>query len=154
MGALWWGHCGASLLLHALEDPLQVGKMGAACGDEPFAHSSCGVAEGEEHHEPFVAYLADEAHPINFNVGRIEGGDWASSVAAWCRIDCRIAIYPGDRVRVHGNPISVDFGETATFERMATVTRAGPARRAWTKIAAYFDFAELVEVSFNPGRVR
>ena len=41
-------------------------------------------------------YLRDEAHPINFNVGRIEGGDWASSVPAWCRIDCRIAIYPGD----------------------------------------------------------
>ena len=41
-------------------------------------------------------YLADEAHPINFNVGRIEGGDWASSVPASCRIDCRIAIYPGD----------------------------------------------------------
>ncbi|KLI62845.1 hypothetical protein [Aurantiacibacter marinus] len=65
-----------------------------------------------------------------------------------------IAIYPGDRVRVHGDPISVDFGESATFERMATVTRAGPMRRGWTKIAAYFDFAELVEVSFNPGRVR
>ncbi|MFC0202033.1 ArgE/DapE family deacylase [Paracoccus rhizosphaerae] len=35
-------------------------------------------------------------HPINFNVGRIEGGDWASTVAAWCRMQCRIAIYPGD----------------------------------------------------------
>lgn len=36
-----------------------------------------------------------EAHPINLNIGRIEGGDWASSVPAWCRIQCRIAIYPG-----------------------------------------------------------
>ena len=35
-------------------------------------------------------------HPINFNVGRIEGGDWASTVAAWCKLQCRIAIYPGD----------------------------------------------------------
>lgn len=35
-------------------------------------------------------------HPINFNVGRIEGGDWASTVAAWCKMQCRIAIYPGD----------------------------------------------------------
>lgn len=34
-------------------------------------------------------------HPINFNVGKIAGGDWASSVPAWCAIDCRIAIYPG-----------------------------------------------------------
>jgi acetylornithine deacetylase len=34
-------------------------------------------------------------HPLNLNIGRIEGGDWASSVPAWCRIDCRIAFLPG-----------------------------------------------------------
>lgn len=34
-------------------------------------------------------------HPINLNIGKIAGGDWASSVPAWCTIDCRIAIYPG-----------------------------------------------------------
>ena len=34
-------------------------------------------------------------HPINFNVGKIEGGDWASSVPAWCTFDCRISIFPG-----------------------------------------------------------
>ncbi|WP_417772461.1 ArgE/DapE family deacylase [Stappia sp.] len=41
-------------------------------------------------------HFADLDHPINFNVGRIEGGDWASSVPAWCKLSCRIAIYPGD----------------------------------------------------------
>lgn len=25
----------------------------------------------------------------------MHAGDWASSVPAWCRVDCRIAIYPG-----------------------------------------------------------
>ncbi|WP_375456250.1 ArgE/DapE family deacylase [uncultured Methylobacterium sp.] len=40
-------------------------------------------------------HFEGEAHPINLNVGRIEGGDWASSVPAWCRIGCRIALYPG-----------------------------------------------------------
>jgi len=44
---------------------------------------------GREHFE-------HEDHPINLNIGKIEGGDWASSVPAWCRIDCRIAIFPGD----------------------------------------------------------
>ena len=34
-------------------------------------------------------------HPINFNPGIIKGGDWASSVPAWCEVDCRIAILPG-----------------------------------------------------------
>ena len=40
-------------------------------------------------------YFEDLDHPINFNVGKIEGGDWASSVPAWCTFDCRIALYPG-----------------------------------------------------------
>jgi acetylornithine deacetylase len=34
-------------------------------------------------------------HPINLNPGIIKGGDWASSVPAWCDVDCRIAILPG-----------------------------------------------------------
>lgn len=40
-------------------------------------------------------YFEDEAHPINLNIGKIEGGDWASSVPSWCNIDCRVSIYPG-----------------------------------------------------------
>ena len=40
-------------------------------------------------------YFEDLDHPINFNVGKIEGGDWASSVPASCTFDCRMAIYPG-----------------------------------------------------------
>jgi acetylornithine deacetylase len=33
--------------------------------------------------------------PIHLNVGVIHGGDWASTVAAECRLDCRLALYPG-----------------------------------------------------------
>jgi acetylornithine deacetylase len=40
-------------------------------------------------------HFEDDPHPINLNIGRIEGGDWASSVPAWCRISCRLALYPG-----------------------------------------------------------
>lgn len=65
-----------------------------------------------------------------------------------------IAIAPGDRVRVHGEPIRVAFGESAVIERIATVTPAGPIRRGWTKLAAYFDLSELYEVSFTPGSIR
>ncbi len=42
-----------------------------------------------------MPYFDAEEHPINFNVGKIVGGDWASSVPAWCTFDCRMAIYPG-----------------------------------------------------------
>ena len=37
-------------------------------------------------------------HPLNLNIGRIQGGDWASSVPAWCRIDVRMGIYPGQDI--------------------------------------------------------
>jgi len=40
-------------------------------------------------------YFESLEHPINFNVGKIAGGDWASSVPAWCTLDVRAAIYPG-----------------------------------------------------------
>ncbi|NEU14496.1 ArgE/DapE family deacylase [Methylobacterium sp. BTF04] len=40
-------------------------------------------------------YFEGEPDAINLNIGRIEGGDWASAVPAWCRIACRIALYPG-----------------------------------------------------------
>ena len=46
-------------------------------------------------HYPSYAGLS---HPINLNVGRIAGGDWASSVPAWCALDVRVAIYPDQRI--------------------------------------------------------
>nr|WP_328809320.1 ArgE/DapE family deacylase [Roseibium aggregatum] len=60
-------------------------------------------------------YFEDLDHPINFNVGKIEGGDWASTVAAWCKLHCRIAIYPGDdpkdRAREIEEHLARDLGE-------------------------------------------
>lgn len=46
--------------------------------------------------------FAGHAHPINFVVSKIEGGDWTSSVPAWCTFDMRIGMFPGmslDQVR-------------------------------------------------------
>lgn len=40
-------------------------------------------------------YFEHMASPINLNVAMIQGGDWASSVPAWCAIDCRVALFPG-----------------------------------------------------------
>ena len=34
-------------------------------------------------------------HPLNFVVSRIEGGDWTSSVPAWCTFDVRVGVFPG-----------------------------------------------------------
>ena len=40
-------------------------------------------------------YFEDLDHPINFNIGGIRGGDWPSSVPAWCELRVRVATYPG-----------------------------------------------------------
>lgn len=37
-------------------------------------------------------------HALNLNVGKIEGGDWTSSVPAWCVLDLRMAIFPGQSI--------------------------------------------------------
>lgn len=63
-----------------------------------------------------------------------------------------IALQPGDKVLVHGDPIRVRFGERIVLTRMATVSRAGWITQAWTRLAARFDLAELYEVSFSTRR--
>ena len=41
------------------------------------------------------ALFGDHPHPLNFNLGKIHGGEWASSVPTTCRVDFRFGIYPG-----------------------------------------------------------
>ncbi len=40
-------------------------------------------------------HYRDHEHPINFNLGRISGGEWTSSVPTHCRVDLRLGFYPG-----------------------------------------------------------
>ena len=59
---------------------------------------------------------------------------------------------PGDEVLVHGDPVDVAFGETASFERTATIVRAHPADRLWTRLTGDLEFMELLEFSFSTGK--
>lgn len=98
--------------------PVHVREMGAGANAIEAAYRVIGALRalesewnarkaGREHFE-------GEAHPINLNVGRIEGGDWASSVPAWCRLHCRIAIYPGTGAQEAAREIEAAL---ATFSR-------------------------------------
>ena len=75
------------------------------------------------------------------------------SLHAHVELDGEPALQPGDRVRVHGAPIRVRFGDRMTLHRQATVERAGWLERQWTRFAARFELSELYEVSFTPGRL-
>jgi len=43
------------------------------------------------------AFAATE-HPINLNIGVIQGGDWPSTVPGACELHCRLSCYPGQTV--------------------------------------------------------
>ncbi|RVT97737.1 ArgE/DapE family deacylase [Rhodovarius crocodyli] len=44
-------------------------------------------------------WYSDIDSPIKFNPGIIRGGDWASSTPAWCEVDCRIGLLPGQDIK-------------------------------------------------------
>lgn len=98
--------------------PVHVREMGAGANAIDATYRVIGaLRELEENWNARKAgrrHFEGEAHPINLNVGRIEGGDWASSVPAWCRIDCRIAIYPGVKAADAAEEIE---SAVATFAR-------------------------------------
>lgn len=56
---------------------------------------------------------------------------------------------PGDEIIVHGEPIRVPYGETASIAREATVIRATAVERLWTRLTGDVEFMELCEFSFS-----
>jgi len=50
---------------------------------------------GDDNKHPDYAHVH---HPLNLNVGKIEGGDWASSVPAWSVLDLRMGLFPGQDI--------------------------------------------------------
>lgn len=118
-------------------------------------------------------YFETEDHPINFNVGKIEGGDWASTVAAWCNLHCRIAIYPGDdpkdRARQIEDHLSRELsGDTFLGNRPPKITWNGFFARGYVleedteaekalanahRLATHQDLTSFVTPSYLDARV-
>jgi acetylornithine deacetylase len=71
------------------------------------------------------AHFEGEEHPINLNVGMIEGGDWRSSVPGWCKLKCRVAIYPGTSAAAARAEIE---GAIARFSRADPFLANNPPR--------------------------
>jgi len=60
------------------------------------------------------AHFANLAKPINLNVGKIIGGDWASSVPAWCNFDIRTGLYPGENAKEGAEALKAFILEAAS----------------------------------------
>ena len=59
------------------------------------------------------AAFAHLEHPIRFNLGRIEGGEWASSVPTRCLMELRCGFYPGVTAAAARAAIEARLSETA-----------------------------------------
>ena len=71
----------------------------------------------------------------------------------FAHVELDVEIGPGDSFRLQGPPIHVGFGERANLVRTASVRRASPVRRAWTRFAGHFGLTHLYEVSFSGRRL-
>lgn len=110
VGVIWFR-------VHLRGVPVHVREAGAGANaieaSFPLMQALRDLAETWNARKEGMKYFEDERHPINFNVGKISGGDWASSVPAWCSFDCRIAIFPGVDPRDASKEIEACIRETS-----------------------------------------
>ncbi|HET7094988.1 MAG TPA: ArgE/DapE family deacylase, partial [Thermomicrobiales bacterium] len=55
-------------------------------------------------------------HPINLNIGVIEGGDWPSTVPGHCELHCRLSLYPGQTVAETRAAVEAAIAEAAAAD--------------------------------------
>ncbi|MBO9424007.1 MULTISPECIES: hypothetical protein [Stappiaceae] len=79
----------------------------------------------------------------------VEINNTFDQLGAHLRFDNGVVVHPGDEVFVHGAPVSIPYGESQRFRREATIRRAGPLERAWTRATGDFEMMELCEFSFT-----
>lgn len=79
----------------------------------------------------------------------VEINNTFEALGAHLRFDNGVVVHPGDEVLVHGAPVSIPYGETKSFRRTATITRASALERAWTRATGDFEMMDLCEFSFT-----
>ena len=79
----------------------------------------------------------------------IEVSHTFESLHAHVRFNNGTVVYPGDEVIVHGDPVKAPYGEVISEDREATILRATPLERLWTKIIGKLEFMEICEFSFS-----
>ena len=68
---------------------------------------------------PGAAPYAEMDHPINFNLGLISGGAWASSVPSSARFTFRAGFYPGVELASVRSDIEANLARTAASSRIS-----------------------------------
>jgi acetylornithine deacetylase len=114
VGVLWFQVHVRGMPVHVREAGAGANAIEAAFGLMTALHGleeSWNARRGD-----YPPFGADE-HPINHNIGRFAGGDWPSSVPAWCTFDVRVAIYPGQDIAEAKREIEATIRDAARANR-------------------------------------
>ena len=68
--------------------------------------------EDKAAHPPYGAH----AHPVRFNLGKISGGEWVSSVPAECVMEIRVGVYPDWTIAHAKQAIEARVAEAARLD--------------------------------------
>ena len=79
----------------------------------------------------------------------IEVSHTFDSLHAHVRFNNGTIVNPGDEVNVQGDPVKAPYGEVITEDREATIIRATPLERLWTRMIGKLEFMEICEFSFS-----
>lgn len=92
LGVMW-------LSIHLTGKPVHVADTSAGINAIEAAYavfeSLKGLEEEWNRPENRHACYTEHTHPVNFNLGKIDGGEWASSVPCSVTFDVRVGFFPG-----------------------------------------------------------
>ncbi len=122
VGVLWFS-------VEVRGTPVHVREMGEGANAIDAAYRVIGALReieekwngNKDQHPEFLS--AD--HPINLNIGKIAGGDWGSSVPAWCKFQARVSIYAGENAAAKFREIE---DHVAAFARQDRYLSQNPPR--------------------------
>lgn len=112
VGVLWFHLTARGAPAHVGEAPEGVNAIETIVGVLPALEE----LERTLNEHPPPPYEHQE-HPINLNLGVIQGGDWPSTVPGECRLSCRIALYPDDDPAALLERIREAVGGSVTVEQ-------------------------------------
>jgi acetylornithine deacetylase len=108
LGVMW-------LTVHLIGKPVHVADTSAGINAIESVYAVFEALKGleEEWNQPENRHerYCDHTHPVNFNLGKLQGGEWASSVPCSASFDVRVGFYPGMTIetvqraledRIHG----------------------------------------------------
>lgn len=110
LGVLWMRISVTGKPAHVLDTSAGINALEAAYY---LVHSLKDLEESWNAPERRPALWKDFKHPVNFNFGKINGGEWASSVPAFAEFELRIGFFPDQSIEDVKSEVEKALSEAA-----------------------------------------